>query len=58
MFLFECDGQGNEILVKREVMVLSWSMDHGVLDGATVARCAEIVGGLVEVVGELSFFLR
>ncbi|KAL8998022.1 MAG: hypothetical protein Q9169_002862 [Polycauliona sp. 2 TL-2023] len=35
-------------VVKREVMNLSWSADHRVVDGATVARCAEVVRGFVE----------
>jgi 2-oxoisovalerate dehydrogenase E2 component (dihydrolipoyl transacylase) len=34
---------GEEVLVRREEVVLSWSADHRVLDGATVARCAEAV---------------
>ncbi|KAI4227418.1 MAG: hypothetical protein L6R36_002439 [Xanthoria steineri] len=40
------DEAGN--VVKREVMNLSWSADHRVVDGATVARCAEVVRGFVE----------
>ncbi|OBT81453.1 hypothetical protein VE02_09877, partial [Pseudogymnoascus sp. 03VT05] len=39
--VFEKDGSGAERMVKREQVVLSWSADHRVLDGATVARCAE-----------------
>lgn len=35
-------------VVEREVMNLSWSADHRVVDGATVARCAEVVRGFVE----------
>ncbi|CAD0109297.1 unnamed protein product, partial [Aureobasidium uvarum] len=35
------DEQGN--LVKKEEMVLSWSADHRVVDGAECARCAERV---------------
>ena len=41
---FDEDGK----VVKKEVMNLSWSADHRVVDGATVARCAEIVRGFVE----------
>ena len=54
---FESDGQGKEILMRREKVVLSWSADHRVLDGATVARCAEIGKGLVEDLGKLSVLL-
>jgi 2-oxoisovalerate dehydrogenase E2 component (dihydrolipoyl transacylase) len=35
-------------LVKREELVLSWSADHRVVDGAECARCAEHVRGLLE----------
>ena len=35
------DEQGN--LIKKEEMVLSWSADHRVVDGAECARCAERV---------------
>ncbi|PNS19005.1 pyruvate dehydrogenase complex dihydrolipoamide acetyltransferase [Sphaceloma murrayae] len=35
-------------LVKREELVLSWSADHRVVDGAECARAAERVRGLLE----------
>lgn len=35
-------------LVKREELVLSWSADHRVVDGAECARCAERVKSLLE----------
>jgi 2-oxoisovalerate dehydrogenase E2 component (dihydrolipoyl transacylase) len=38
----------NDELVKREELVLSWSADHRVVDGAECARCAERVRGLLE----------
>lgn len=38
----------NGELVKREELVLSWSADHRVVDGAECARCAEKVKGLLE----------
>jgi 2-oxoisovalerate dehydrogenase E2 component (dihydrolipoyl transacylase) len=38
----------NDELVKREELVLSWSADHRVVDGAECARCAEHVRGLLE----------
>ncbi|KAI7645383.1 Delta-1-pyrroline-5-carboxylate dehydrogenase, partial [Hortaea werneckii] len=31
----------NEVLIRREELVLSWSADHRVVDGAECARCAE-----------------
>lgn len=38
----------NGELVKREELVLSWSADHRIVDGAECARCAEMVKGLLE----------
>ena len=38
----------NDELIKREELVLSWSADHRVVDGAECARCAEHVRGLLE----------
>ena len=40
-------GAGGEV-VRREVCCFSWSADHRVVDGATVARMGERVRGLVE----------
>ena len=39
-------------VIAREECTFSWSADHRVLDGATVARCAEMVRELVEGGGE------
>jgi 2-oxoisovalerate dehydrogenase E2 component (dihydrolipoyl transacylase) len=53
------EGEGDsERIVKREEVVLSWAADHRVLDGATVARCAEMVGDLLENADVLSVKLR
>ena len=41
---FDDDGE----LVKRQVCNFSWSADHRVVDGATMARAAQIVQGFVE----------
>ncbi|KAI4187767.1 MAG: hypothetical protein LQ346_005433 [Caloplaca aetnensis] len=44
-----CEEEGREgEVVRKEVMCFSWAADHRVVDGATVARCAEVVRGLVE----------
>lgn len=37
-------------VVPREQMTLSWSADHRILDGATVARCAEAMKQAIEMV--------
>lgn len=38
----------NDELVKREELVLNWSADHRVVDGAECARCAERLRGYLE----------
>ena len=38
----------NDQLVRREELVLSWSADHRVVDGAECARAAEKVKGFLE----------
>ncbi|MCJ1461498.1 hypothetical protein MMC07_000095 [Pseudocyphellaria aurata] len=45
-------------VVKREILNLSWSADHRVVDGATMARMAERVRELVEDPGVMMARLR
>ncbi|KIV98917.1 uncharacterized protein PV09_09360 [Verruconis gallopava] len=45
-------------LVKKEETVFSWSADHRVVDGATVARCAETVKRYLENVEKMLVRLR
>ena len=45
-------------VVKRETMHFSWSADHRVVDGATMARMAERVRRLVEEPGAMMARLR
>ena len=45
---FQKDEDGKDHIVKREEVVLSWSADHRVLDGATVAKSAQKVGSYIE----------
>ncbi|KFX87672.1 hypothetical protein O988_09331 [Pseudogymnoascus sp. VKM F-3808] len=40
-------GEDGEV-VRKEVMNFSWSADHRVVDGATMAKAAEVVRGFVE----------
>ncbi|KAG6053987.1 hypothetical protein E4U17_004169 [Claviceps sp. LM77 group G4] len=42
------DEQDDDKLVKRHVMNFSWSADHRVVDGATMARAADVVRRVVE----------
>ncbi|KAI4123808.1 MAG: hypothetical protein LQ341_007152 [Variospora aurantia] len=44
----DTDADADVKVVRKEVMTFSWSADHRVVDGATVARCAEVVRGFVE----------
>jgi 2-oxoisovalerate dehydrogenase E2 component (dihydrolipoyl transacylase) len=56
--VFKKDEQGVKQLVERDELILSWSADHRVLDGATVARCAEEVRTLLEDIDVFSIVLR
>lgn len=51
---FSKDGE----LIKREECVFSWSADHRVIDGATAARCAEVVKGYLEDIETMLVRLR
>lgn len=55
---FGKDEIGRVEIVKKEEVVWSWSADHRVLDGATVARCAEMVGELLADINVLAVLLR
>ena len=54
VLVFECDGQGNGILVNMVEELSSWSRIIW-CRMAPVVRCAEIVGSVVKDVRELSF---
>lgn len=56
--VFEKDDSGAENVAKKEKMTLSWRADHRVLDGATVAQCAQMVQQLLENVERLGFLLK
>ncbi|UPL04375.1 hypothetical protein LCI18_015309 [Fusarium solani-melongenae] len=55
---FETDQDGNETIVKKKQAVLSWSADHRVIDGATVARCAQQVAMWLEKPETMGVALR
>ncbi|KAL2784638.1 2-oxoacid dehydrogenases acyltransferase-domain-containing protein [Aspergillus keveii] len=56
--VFVQNEQGGTEIVKRERVVLSWSADHRVLDGASVARCAESLARSLESIDELGLWLK
>jgi len=50
----------NEVgqVVRKQVCNFSWSADHRVIDGATMARAAEVVRGFVEDPDSMVIHLR
>jgi 2-oxoisovalerate dehydrogenase E2 component (dihydrolipoyl transacylase) len=50
-------GEDGE-LIKKEECTFSWSADHRVVDGASAARCAEVVKGYLEDVESMLVRLR
>ncbi|KAJ6024480.1 hypothetical protein N7540_005277 [Penicillium herquei] len=50
----EFDGS----ITRREKAVLSWSADHRVLDGASVARCAQLMSSILENIESIGIGLR
>ncbi|KAJ5756895.1 uncharacterized protein N7511_007077, partial [Penicillium nucicola] len=52
------EGGINSLITKRERSVLSWSADHRVLDGAAVARCAQLVARILEDIETMGISLR
>jgi 2-oxoisovalerate dehydrogenase E2 component (dihydrolipoyl transacylase) len=55
---FAVDVDGIERIVKKTQAVLSWSADHRVLDGATVARCAQQVALWLENIDYMGLSLK
>lgn len=51
------DGS-TETILKRKRLVLSWSADHRVLDGSSVAKCGLDVGKVLEKISTFGFFLK
>lgn len=49
---------GDALITKCEKSVLSWSVDHRVLDGASVARCVELVSKVLETIEAIGIKLR
>jgi hypothetical protein len=52
------EKEGDEVLVKREEVVLGWRADDRMLNGAMIARCAEAVSGLAGNWGALGVLLK
>jgi 2-oxoisovalerate dehydrogenase E2 component (dihydrolipoyl transacylase) len=53
---FAADGSGT--VVPKQICNFSWSADHRVVDGATMARAAEVVRGFVEEPDSMLAYLR
>jgi 2-oxoisovalerate dehydrogenase E2 component (dihydrolipoyl transacylase) len=51
---FDADGT----VVKKQICNFSWSADHRVIDGATMARAAEVVRSFVEDPDSMVMHLR
>jgi 2-oxoisovalerate dehydrogenase E2 component (dihydrolipoyl transacylase) len=51
---FDADGK----VVKKQICNFSWSADHRVIDGATMARAAEVVRSFVEDPDSMVMHLR
>ena len=49
---------GSDAVVRRQICNFSWSADHRVVDGATMARAAEVVRRLVEQPDQMILHLR
>ncbi|KAK5047522.1 hypothetical protein LTR84_006619 [Exophiala bonariae] len=45
--VFRKDDDGIERLVKEQQVILSWSADHRIIDGATVAKAADMLAALL-----------
>ena len=45
-------------IVKQEQMILSWSADHRVIDGATIAKAASVVEGWLQDVGRVKKYVE
>lgn len=56
--VFVTDEAGTERIVKQYRICLSWSADHRVLDGATIARIGEHVSDLLSNVNSWAIGLR
>ncbi|KAL3420913.1 2-oxoisovalerate dehydrogenase e2 component (dihydrolipoyl transacylase) [Phlyctema vagabunda] len=55
---FDLTGSGEKKIVEKRVCNFSWSADHRVIDGATMARAAEVVRGFVEKPDSMVLHLR
>ena len=49
---------GAPSICHRKEAILSWSCDHPILDGASVARCAELVASILENIEHSGLFLK
>ena len=55
---FRKDDQGNEGLVKEQQVIFSWSADHRIIDGATIAKAADLLAVLLSQPESFGLMLR
>jgi 2-oxoisovalerate dehydrogenase E2 component (dihydrolipoyl transacylase) len=56
--VFGKDDTGIERLVKERQVILSWSADHRIIDGATVAKAADMLAALLSRPESLGLILK
>jgi 2-oxoisovalerate dehydrogenase E2 component (dihydrolipoyl transacylase) len=55
---FEADENGVERIARRDEVIFSWSADHRIIDGATMAKCAKSVQELLENIELMGALLK
>jgi 2-oxoisovalerate dehydrogenase E2 component (dihydrolipoyl transacylase) len=56
--IFVTNERGRERIVKSQQMTLSWSADHRVIDGATVAKTGKLVQSYMENIESFGMMLK
>lgn len=56
--VLKINNEDDASITKRQKAILSWSADHRVLDGASVAMCAQLVSRILENIETIGIGLR